>query len=49
MDQVPPPLAIYLDYNWDTKVSHRPVCFSHPDAGSWGGGGVTLNSSFVSV
>ena len=34
MDQVPPPLVICLDYNWYTEVSHGPVCFSHPGAGS---------------
>ena len=34
MDQVPIPLVIGLDDNWDKKVSHGPVCFSHPGAGS---------------
>ena len=34
VDQVPPPLVIYLDYTWYTKGSHGPACFSHPGAGS---------------
>ena len=36
MDQVTPPLVIFLDYTWDTKGSHGPVCFPHPGAGSGG-------------
>ena len=48
MYQVPPPLVICIDYNWDTKVSHGPVCFYHPGAGSRGGN-VTLSSDSVSV
>ena len=28
------PLVICLDDTWDTKVSHGPVCFSQPGAGS---------------
>ena len=40
---------IFLDYTWDKKYIHRPVCFSHPGAGSGGGENVTLNSAFVSV
>ena len=48
MDQVPPPLVICLDYTRDTKVSHGPVFFSRPGAGS-GEKNVTLNSAFVSV
>ena len=34
VDQVPLPLVIGLDDNWDTKGSHGPVCFSQPGAGS---------------
>ena len=37
MDQVPPPLVIYIDYTWGTKGRHGPVCFSHPGSGSGGG------------
>ena len=37
MDQVPPPLVIFLDYTWDKKDSHGPVCFSHTGTGSGGG------------
>ena len=48
MDQVPPPLVIFIDYTWDTKGSHGPMCFSNPGAGSWGKN-VILNYSFVSV
>ena len=35
VDQVPPPLMIYLDDTWDTKVSHEHLCFPHSGAGSW--------------
>ena len=48
MDQVPPPLVICLYYNWDTKGSHGPVCFSHPGAGS-GKTIVPLESASISV
>ena len=34
VDQVPPPLVICLDDTCYTKVSHGPVCFPHPGAGS---------------
>ena len=36
VEQVPPPLLICLDDTWDTTGSHKPVCFSHPGAGSGG-------------
>ena len=36
MYQVPPPLVICLDYTWDTKCSHGPVCFYRQGAGSGG-------------
>ena len=48
MDQVPPPLLICLDENWDTKGSYRPVCSPHPGAGS-GKKTVPLNSASVRV
>ena len=34
MDQVPLPPVIDLDDTWDTKGSHRHVCFSQPGASS---------------
>ena len=34
MHQVPLPLVIGLDYNWDTNGSHGYVCFTQPGAGS---------------
>ena len=34
MDQVPPPLVIFLDYTWNKNGSHGPVFFYHPCAGS---------------
>ena len=34
VDQVPPPLVIGLDENWDKKVSHGHVRFSQIGAGS---------------
>ena len=34
MDQVPPPLVIFIDDTRDKKGRHGPVCFSHPCAGS---------------
>ena len=34
VEQVPPPLVIFIDDTWDTKVSHLIVCLPHPGAGS---------------
>ena len=33
---------ICIDYNWDTKDSPGPVCFSHPDAGSGKKGSIKI-------
>ena len=34
VDQVPPPVLIFLDNTWDKKGIHGPVFFFHPGAGS---------------
>ena len=48
VDQVPLPLVIGLDDNWDTKGSHGPVFSSQSGAGSEKTI-VPLNSASISV
>ena len=45
--QVPAPLLIVFDDNWDTKGIHGPVCFSQPGDGYEKN--VTLNSASASM
>ena len=42
MYQVTPPLVICIEYNWYTKDSHGPLCFSHTDAGSGKKGSIKI-------